>query len=181
MAEDPKDMSGNPTGDVKTFTQEELNDTIAKRLSEEKERNQKRIDEAVAKALEDEREKQRVASLEGEEKTKALYEAQINKQNKEMERQAKVLEQVSHELAKSKAEAQLASLGLPITFASNLIGDNDEATTKNITEFNQAFTEAVAKAVNENVARGTPKVGTTSADNSPEWKDAIDKEFARKY
>lgn len=176
MAENPKDTTGIPQpegGDVKkTFTQDELNETIAKRLGEEKERNQKRIDEAVAAALAEEREKQRLEALQGEEKAKALYEAQINKQNKEMERQAKALEQVSHELAKSKAEAQLAALGLPTSFAVNLIGEDDGATTRNITDFSTAFNEAVAKAVNENIARGAPSIGT-SEPAVPDWQAQI--------
>ena len=174
MAENINDESGNPKADVKTFTQDEVNSIISERLSKAKESNERMVAEAVAKAIEEERERQRTASLEGEDKLKATYDAQIKKQNEVLSKQQKELEQARLEIAKTKAEAQLAGLGLPVDFAVNLIGADDEATAKNIQTFSTAFNDAVAKAVNDNVARGTPKLSDSNA-NVPSWQAEIDK------
>ena len=157
MAEEIKD-SGSPEvpGEVKTFTQEELNNIISERVNELNASRQKAIDDAVKKALKAASEQQRIESLQGEERLKAEYQSRLDSIEAERAAQAEQLRIATRQLAISKAEAQLASLNLPTEFAVNLLGDDDKQTAKNIQIFNSRVNELVTSKVNESLARGPP-------------------------
>ena len=174
MADESKDYSGSPEpqGEVKTFTQEDVNNIVA----EVKAKKQRQIDEAVEKALKDASERQRIESLQGEERLKAEYEAKLNSVEAERAKREEELRIATRELAISKAEAQLASLNLPTEFAVNLLGEDDKQTAKNIQTFNSKVNEFITAKVNESLARGGPQIG--AAQTVPNAMAEIDKAMA---
>lgn len=174
MADESKDYSGSPEpqGEVKTFTQEDVNNIVA----EVKAKKQRQIDEAVEKALKDASERQRIESLQGEERLKAEYEAKLNSVEAERAKREEELRIATRELAISKAEAQLASLNLPTEFAVNLLGEDDKETARNIQTFNTKVNEFITAKVNESLARGGPQIG--AAQTVPNAMAEIDKAMA---
>lgn len=163
MAGESTDNSGTPNQSEEiTFTPEQkvkINTIVQERVNEANAGKQKYADDAVAKALAEEREKQRIASLQGEERIKAEYQAQLDRIQAESKAQMEQLKAAQRDLAISKAQAQLAELGLPTDFAINMLGDDDKQTTKNIQTFNTKVNELVTAKVNESLARGPPKTG----------------------
>jgi len=174
LADESKDYSGSPEpqGEVKTFTQEDVNNIVA----EVKAKKQRQIDEAVEKALKDASERQRIESLQGEERLKAEYEAKLNSVEAERAKREEELRIATRELAISKAEAQLASLNLPTEFAVNLLGEDDKETARNIQTFNTKVNEFITAKVNESLARGGPQIG--AAQTVPNAMAEIDKAMA---
>lgn len=173
MAGESNDNSGTPnqTEEI-TFTPEQqtrINEIVSARVNEANAGKQKAIDDAVAKALQKQAEKQRIESLQGEERLKAEYQAELDRIEADRKAQMEQLQTAQHELAISKAEAQLAGLGLPTEFASNLLGKDDKETSKNIQTFNTKVNELVTAKVNESLARGPPKAGGAV----PTQQDAI--------
>ena len=184
MVEESHDNSNTQTktSEEVTFTaeqQEKVNSIIQQRVNEINAGKQKAIDDAVAKALKDQANRQRIASLEGEEKLKAEYQAKLEEVENERKAQAEELATAQRALAISKAEAQLASHNLPTEFAINLLGEDDKATAKNIETFNTKINALVTAKVNESLARGAPKT-SADASGSPTWKQEIDAAFASK-
>ena len=184
MGEESHDNS-NPqtdkkTEEVKQFTQTEVNEMISKRVNEINASKQKAIDDAVAKEVKKLQDKQRIASLEGEERLKAEYQQKLDEIEAQRKAQAEQLATAQRDLAISKAQASLASLDLPPDFAENLIGKDDAETEKNIQAFNSKVNELVAKKVNESIARNTPRVGTNGV-TAPSWQEGIDRAFAKQY
>lgn len=172
MAEPIKDDSGTPETpkeDVKTFTQEEVNNLISERVNRLNASKQKDLEEALNKARTEWEEKQKMESLSGQEK----LQAELKKAQKDQESLNKELNEARLQLAISKAEAQLAALDLPTEFADKFIGENDEQTSKNIQLFDAKVKELVAQKVNESIARGSPKLGTTEAQTTPDWQKQI--------
>ena len=161
MAEESNDNSGTQpiTEEIKEYTKSDVNRIVSDRVNELNARKEKAIDEAVQKALKDAAQKQRIESLQGEERIKAEYQAQLDKITAEREAQEEELRTAQRDLAISKAEAQLAGLNLPTEFAINLLGKDDKETTKNIQAFNTKINELVTAKVSESLARGTPKAG----------------------
>ena len=160
MADESHDNSGTPeTEGVKQFTQEDLNKIVSERVNEVNSNKQKAIDEAVAKAKAEWDEAQKIASLTGQEKLEAEFNAKLKEAKKDRDSLNSELRKVQTELAISKAQAQLAGLDLPTEFAVNLLGKDDAETTQNIQAFDAKVKELVTKKVNESIARVTPKVG----------------------
>lgn len=140
----------------KTFTQEELNAIIEKRLAKEREKYQKQVTQAEKmaemSATEREQEKIRIAQ---EELNNSK--AEIEKMKKEFQEQQMAFEK-SQMLAQTQKE--LGAKNLPIDLASQLVSDNAEATMKNIEIFEKAFNEALQNAVDLRLksSSSSPKV-----------------------
>jgi len=178
MADDSnKDFSGTPPEKEevkdKGFTQEEVDRMISERVNRENAGRQKAIDEAVAKALKDAENKQRIASLQGEEKLKAEYQARIDEIEAQSKAAQEKLASTQRDLAISKAQANLAELGLPVDFAPNMLGASDEDTAKNIAAFNAKINALVTEKVNESLARGAPKTNTNGNVAGDAWKSQM--------
>lgn len=139
----------------KQFSQADVDAIVQKRLEREQSQRQKAIEDALAQ----DREKRRIAALEGEEKVKAEYEAKLAEVRKAQDERDEAYRQVAHELAVTKAQAKLATLGLPPELANNVIGEDDKATDRNISALNKAVNDLVAKRVNEGLNHGTPRAG----------------------
>jgi len=170
LAEDIHDDSGTPQ-EAKVFTQAELDEKIQARVEREKAGRQKAIDDAVAKALKEQAERSRIESLQGEERIKAEYQAELERIDAERKASAEQLASAQRELAVSKAQGQLAGMGYPVDFAENLLGKNDAETASNIQSFDKAVKAMIAEKVNEAVARGTPKINSNEVASS--WKNEM--------
>ena len=129
---------------VKTFTQEEVDKMIQKRLSRERK-------DIEAKIEAERQEAERLAKLSEAERQKAMFEKQVA----EFEATKRAFEQ---EKLLNETSKQLASKNLPIEFAEMLKADDAESTFENIKIFEAKFNEAVERLVNERLKGNTPKV-----------------------
>ena len=135
--------------ETKTFTQEQVNEMIAKRLQRERK-------DIEAKIEAERKEAEELAKLSEQEKQKKLFEKQV----KEFEETKKAFE---NERLLNETSKQLASKNLPIEFAQMLKGNDAESTFENIKVFETKFNEALEKAVNERLRGKTPKTSTVKA------------------
>lgn len=134
--------------EVKTFTQDEVDKMISKRLQRERK-------DIEAKIEAERKEAEELAKLSEQEKQKKLFEKQV----REFEETKKAFEA---ERLLNETSKQLASKNLPIEFAEMLKGEDAESTLNNINVFEAKFNEALEKMVTERLRGATPKVATTS-------------------
>ena len=124
----------------KTFTQEEVDRMIAKRLKREKEKAEAEKEEA-----------EKLAKMSEKERQQALFDKQV----KEFEETKKAFE---NEKLLNETTKQLASKNLPVEFAEMLKGEDAESTFENIKVFENKFNEALENKVNDRMKRKIPKV-----------------------
>ena len=129
----------------KTFTQEEVDKMIAKRLKREKE-----------KAEEEKREAEKLAKMSEQERQQALFEKQV----KEFEETKRAFE---NEKLLNETTKQLASKNLPVEFADILKGKDAETTFENIKVFEEKFNNALEVAINNRLKRNIPQVQSGSS------------------
>lgn len=141
----------------KTFTQEEVDSLI-----------QKRLDRALKKAQEEKEEAEKLAKMSEAERQKALFE----KEKAEFEEERKKYQREKLELEVTK---QLNSKGLPIEFGSYLLGENAEDSFNRIKEFEVKWQQALEKAINERLKGNTPKVATVSTKVDDPFLSGFDK------
>ena len=135
--------------EVKTFTQEEVDKIVAKRLAREKK-------DIEAKIEKERQEAEELAKLSEAEKQKKLFEKQVREF--EETKRAFEAEKLLNETVK-----QLAAKNLPVGFAEMLKAEDAETTFENIKVFEEKFNEALEKMVNERLKGTTPKAATASA------------------
>lgn len=134
--------------EVKTFTQDEVDKMISKRLQRERK-------DIEAKIEAERKEAEELAKLSEQEKQKKLFEKQV----REFEETKKAFEV---ERLLNETSKQLASKNLPIEFAEMLKGEDAESTFNNINVFEAKFNEALEKMVTERLRGSVPKVATVS-------------------
>ena len=135
--------------EVKTFTQEEVDKMISKRLQRERK-------DIEAKIEAERKEAEELAKLSEAEKQRKLFEKQV----KEFEETKRAFE---NERLLNETSKQLASKNLPIEFAEMLKGNDAEKTFENIQLFEAKFNEAVEKVVTERLRGNVPKTTTSSS------------------
>ena len=143
---------------VKTFTQEEVDKIVNKRLARERKDIEAKIEAERAEA-------ERLAKMSEAEKQQALFKKQVA----EFEATKRAFEQ---EKLLNETSKQLASKNLPIEFAEMLKAQDAESTFENIKIFEAKFNEAVERLVNERLKGNTPKV---KSDVSGMTKESFDK------
>ena len=146
--------------EVKTFTQEEVDKMISKRLQRERK-------DIEAKIEAERKEAEELAKLSEAEKQRKLFEKQV----KEFEETKRAFE---NERLLNETSKQLASKSLPIEFAEMLKGNDAEKTFENIQLFEAKFNEAVEKVVTERLRGNVPKT-TTSLNNTSITKEQFNK------
>ena len=146
--------------EVKTFTQDEVNEMISKRLQRERK-------DIEAKIEAERKEAEELAKLSEAEKQRKLFEKQV----REFEETKKAFE---NERLLNETSKQLASKNLPIEFAEMLKGNDAEKTFENIQLFEAKFNEAVEKVVTERLRGNVPKT-TTSLNNTSITKEQFNK------
>ena len=135
--------------EVKTFTQEEVDKMISKRLQRERK-------DIEAKIEAERKEAEELAKLSEAEKQKKLFEKQV----REFEETKKAFE---NERLLNETSKHLDAKKLPIKFAKLLKGKNAEETFENIQLFEVEFNEAVEKVVTERLRGNVPKTTTSSS------------------
>lgn len=142
MEEQAVKEQATPT--AKTFTQEELNAIIDKRLERERKDAQARIDKAVTEA-------QKLAKMSADER--AEHERQ-ELQKKLSEREAEI---TKREL-RAEAKSQLSDKGLPVELAEVLPYTDADTTNAALVAVEKVFRQAVEKGVTERLKGNAPKV-----------------------
>jgi len=159
-AEETTAVNEQATPPVKTFTQDELNAIIDKRLERERKDAQARIDKAVTEA-------QKLAKMSADERA-------------EHERQElqKALAQREAEITKrelrAEAKSQLSDKGLPVELAEVLPYTDADPTNAALAAVEKVFRQAVEKGVTERLKGNAPKV-SQPAPQTPSIDDEIRK------
>ena len=148
------------TPTAKTFTQDELNAIIDKRLERERKDAQARIDKAVTEA-------QKLAKMSADER--AEHERQ-ELQKKLAEREAEI---TKREL-RAEAKSQLSDKGLPVELAEVLPYTDADTTNAALAAVEKVFRQAVEKGVTERLKGNAPKV-SQPAPQTPSVDDEIRK------
>lgn len=143
-----KDQTGNagdgkeageetkPESKERTFTQAEVEKMIQERLNREK------------RAAEKQKE---IDNLEGEAKLKAQFDSQMEQMRSERDEAQKALRI-------AKAGVELSKLGFSPDFAPMMIGEDDEATKKNIDNLAEMVNKQVQEIVASKMKKGAPPV-----------------------
>ena len=135
--------------EVKTFTQEEVDKMISKRLQRERKDIEAKIEKESLEAEE-------LAKLSEADRQRKLFEKQVA----EFEETKKAFES---EKLLNETSKQLASKNLPIEFAEMLKGTDAETTFENIKVFEEKFNAALEVKVNERLRGNVPKTGTVTS------------------
>ena len=133
------------TPPAKTFTQEELNAAVEKRIARERKQTEERIKEAVTEA-------QKLAKMSADER------AQHEKEELEKTLKQRETEITKREL-RAEAKSQLSDKGLPVELAEVLPYTDAETTNQALEAVEKVFRLAVEKGVNERLKGNPPKVG----------------------
>ncbi len=132
------------TPPVKTFTQEELNSIIDKRLERERKDAQSRIEKAVTEA-------QKLAKMSADER------AQHEREELQKTLSAREAEITRREL-RAEAKSQLSDRGLPIELSEVLPYTDADTTNAALEAVEKVFRQAVEKGVTERLRGNAPKV-----------------------
>ena len=170
MTEEIKDTEVAETPDtpeeVKTFTQEELDDIVQKRLA--RERTKARED--YKKELEEEKKKaERLAELSAEERAKEI----AREKERELEEARATIQRMNLE---QDTISRLNDEGISHKFKDFLMGADAESTNENIKAFKEVFDEMVQEEVEKRFKGRTPTIGTTP---TPEKKKSGIREYAK--
>lgn len=138
------DETEQATPPAKTFTQDELNAIIEKRLERERKDAQARIDKAVTEA-------QKLAKMSADER------AEHERKELQAKLAAREAEITKREL-KAEAKSQLTDKGLPIELADMLPYEDAESTNAALDAVERVFRAAVEKAVTERLKGNAPKI-----------------------
>ena len=141
-----KTPSTEPATKEKTFTQDEVNALIEKRLAR-----------AMAKMEADRKEAEELAKLSEAERQKKLFEKQVA----EFEATKKAFEA---EKMLNETMTQLSQRGLSTSFANLLRANDAETTLSNINNFEAEFNKAVEARVSERLKGATPKASVRKTD-----------------
>ena len=153
----------NEVKEVKTFTQEEVNAILEKRLS----REIKKIEAEKQKAMELElkaelEEAEKLAKMSEAERVKAKAEKERIKFEKERKKFEEEMRAFNQERMLNTTMTTLSEKNLPVEFASFLRADNAEQIMENIAIFGKHFNESVEKAVTERLRGKTPQTSTVN-------------------
>jgi len=167
-AEETTAVETQATPTAKTFTQDELNAILDKRLKRERDEAEKRTQAAITEA-------QKLAKMSADER--AEHEKQAHEKAL-AEREAEI---TKREL-RAEAKSQLSDKGLPIELAEILPYTDADTTNAAIVATEKVFRAAVEKAVTERLKGNAPKVGSATAAKELPDPDKLDyKERAELY
>lgn len=148
---------------VKTFTQEEVNEMIAKRLARETKKIEAEKEKAMQLKLKAElEESEKLAKMSEAERVKA----QAEKERKQFEEERRLHLEERRQFEEEKilrlTMEALEDKKLPGSFAKFLKVDNADDIMDNISVFEKGFNEAVEKAVAERLRGKSPVTSTLS-------------------
>ena len=151
---------------VKTFTQEEVNEMIAKRLARETKKIEAEKEKAMQLKLKAElEESEKLAKMSEAERVKAQAEKERKQFEEERRLHLEERKQFEEEKMLRLTMEALEDKKLPGSFAKFLKVDNADDIMDNISVFEKGFNEAVEKAVAERL-RGKSPVTSTLTKNT---------------
>ena len=149
-SKDPAEQTGvekeNKGQDSKTFSQDEVNDIVSKRINEVNAKNEEKTAKAIQDALAD---YERKTKLSDEEKAREEQE-RLKTELANKDRDLKIREN------RVEARIILQEKSMPDVFADYVVTDDLETTKSNIDKFEKVWNEAVSKAVDQKMAGKTP-------------------------
>lgn len=153
------------------FTQSELDAILEKRLAKERKNIEKRIKDEVDEAS-------KMAQMSEAERQQALFDKRV----KEFEEKERAFNEAQAALNKEKmlneTSKQLASRGLPLDFAKELMASTAEDTLKNIDAFESRWQEAIEKAIDSKLKGSTPTSPVRKEKPAKDPKNMSFSEFA---
>ena len=148
---------------VKTFTQEEVNEMIAKRLARETKKIEAEKERAMQLKLKAElEESEKLAKMSEAERVKAQAEKERKQFEEERRLHLEERKQFEEEKMLRLTMEALEDKKLPGSFAKFLKVDNADDIMDNISVFEKGFNEAVEKAVAERLRGKSPVTSTLS-------------------
>ena len=148
---------------VKTFTQEEVNEMIAKRLDRETKKIEAEKEKAMQLKLKAElEESEKLAKMSEAERVKAQAEKERKQFEEERRLHLEERKQFEEEKMLRLTMEALEDKKLPGSFAKFLKVDNADDIMDNISVFEKGFNEAVEKAVAERLRGKSPVTSTLS-------------------
>lgn len=150
-ATEEKDVKGG-----KTFTQEDVDKIVAKRLNEENAKNQESTNEAIKKALAEYDRQQKLSAEEREKEAKSKREAEL----KEREDNVTLRER------RIQAKEELESKGIPTDLVDFVVDLDENVTKEKIELLTKTYNKSVETGVTDKL-KGTPPTdfsNTTKTD-----------------
>lgn len=148
---------------VKTFTQEEVNEMIAKRVARETKKIEAEKQKAYQAQLEAElKESERLMQMNEADRLKAKAEKerkQFEEEKKLFEEQMKAFEQ---QKIKNQTMHMLGERNMPVELAQFITSQNADEIMENVNTFQKYFNEAVEKVVAERLRGKSPSTATIS-------------------
>ena len=176
MADDETEMNQDPvtetgdeakapeTSEEKKFSQKDVDEMISKRLA--KEASKREREDAKREA---ERQKQaEIDKLDGEEKLRAQFKA-------DLEKVQTARDEAQRELRVARAGVMLGKHGLDSDFAEMMAGATDEETQVRVDKFAQIIKEEASKMSKASLSKGAPPVpnGGTPKSEMDKLRDEI--------
>ena len=148
---------------VKTFTQEEVNEMIAKRIARETKKIEAEREKAYQAQLEAElKESERLMQMNEADRLKAKAE----KERKQFEEERKKFEEQMKAFEKQKIRDQTIQMlderKIPIALAQFITSENADEIMDNVNTFQKCFDEAVEQVVAERLKGKSPSTSTVS-------------------
>lgn len=161
MTDDGTKESNSQTGTPepeRKFTQADMDNLAGKIRAEAR--------ATFEREAEEKRKQEDINKMEGEQRIKAQFEADLEK-----ERTARA--EAERALGIAKAGVELSKLGYDPDFAALMVGKDEAETLDNIKKLDQMITQQVAKIVNANLKKGAPPVSSGESGESNKLKEMI--------
>ena len=143
--------------EVKTFTQEEVDAIVNKRLAKER----RKVEEA-----------NKLAQMSAEERAEYNYQSKLAELSSREEELNKREAEYNQREMLTQTQKELMDRNLPSEFAKLLVTDEAETTKSNIDAFAKAWGEALEKAVNAKLQTAVKEPRATRSDKGIPRKDA---------
>jgi len=153
---DEEQEQADKEGKEKTFTRKDLGKMVAAEIAKEKAKWEK---EAQRRLNEELSEAERLSKLSEKDRAKEEEKKRL-KALEERERKVALAELLS------ATRVQLASEGVPESFAPRIKGETAEEISEDIKAFREEWDRAIEKEVNQRLKQKTPKTGSTGSNAS---------------
>ena len=163
VTEEVQPQETKPQEEVKTFTQEEVNEMIAKRIAREAKKIEAEKQKAYQAQLEAElKESERLMQMNEADRLKAKAEKerrQFEEEKRMFNEQMKAFEQ---QKIRNQTMQMLDERKIPVALAQFITSENADEIMDNVNTFQKCFDEAVEQVVAERLKGKSPSTSTIS-------------------
>ena len=147
----------------KTYTQEQVNEMIARRVARETKKIEAEKEKAYQAQLEAElKESERLAQMNEADRVKAKAENERKQFEQEKKLFAEQMKAFEQQKIKNQTMQMLGERNMPVELAQFITSQNADEIMDNVNTFQKHFNEAVEKVVVERLRGKTPSVSTMS-------------------